>query len=69
MNKRKQLRKSATERKIAGVSGGLAEFFNVDVNIIRLMFVLFTLLGGEGLLVYFILWLIMPDAEPEPVTV
>ena len=69
MNKRKQLRKSATERKIAGVSGGLAKFFNVDVNIIRLMFVLFTLLGGEGLLVYFILWLIMPDAEPEPVTV
>lgn len=57
----KKLYKSATDRKIAGVCGGIAEYFNVDATLIRLAWVLFSLLGGSGLLAYIIAALIMPE--------
>lgn len=53
--------KSATDKKIAGVCGGIAEYFNVDATLIRLAWVLFGLLGGSGLLAYIIAALIMPE--------
>ena len=57
----KKLYKSATDKKIAGVCGGIAEYFNVDATLIRLAWVLFSLLGGSGLLAYIIAAIIMPD--------
>ena len=57
----KMLYKSATDKKIAGVCGGIAEYFNVDATLIRLAWVLFSLLGGSGLLAYIIAALIMPE--------
>ena len=63
MNNRK-LYKSATDRKICGVCGGLGEFFGIDPTWIRLGWVLFCLLGGSGVLAYIIAALIIPD---EPV--
>jgi phage shock protein C len=45
---------------IGGVCGGLAEYFNIDPTIVRLIFVATALLGGPGLLVYLILWIITP---------
>ncbi len=57
----KKLYKSATDKKIAGVCGGIAEYFNVDATLIRLAWVLFGLLGGSGLLAYIIAALIMPE--------
>ncbi len=57
----KKLYKSATDKKIAGVCGGIAEYFNVDATLIRLTWVLFSLLGGSGLLAYIIAALIMPE--------
>ena len=57
----KKLYKSATDKKIAGVCGGLAEYFNVDATLIRLAWVLFSLLGGSGLLAYIIAALVIPD--------
>lgn len=62
MQTKKRLTRSYTNRHLAGVCGGLAEYFNVDATIIRLALVLFTLLGGSGLFLYVILWLIMPEA-------
>ena len=46
---------------IAGVCGGVAEYFNVDPTLVRLLFVLFALAGGPGLLVYIVLALVMPN--------
>ena len=48
---------------VAGVAGGLAEYFAVDPTLIRILFVLLTLLGfgGLGILTYIVLWIIMPD--------
>lgn len=58
----KRLIRSTTNRMIAGVAGGLAEYMNLDPTLIRLIFVLLALLGGPGLLIYLILWLVMPEA-------
>lgn len=55
----KTLRKSRSEKKILGICGGIAEFFDTDVTLIRLLLVIFTILGGSGLLFYLIAALIM----------
>jgi phage shock protein PspC (stress-responsive transcriptional regulator) len=59
---RKQLRRSRSNRIIAGVSGGLAEFFGIDPIWFRLAFLISLIPGGiPGLLLYFILWIIIPS--------
>ena len=58
----KRLTRSTSERMIAGVAGGLAQYFNMDPTLIRILFVLFGLAGGPGLVVYLIMWLVMPEA-------
>ena len=55
-----RLYRSSENKMIAGVCGGLAEFFGSDPSLVRLVFVLLALLGGHGLLVYIILWIIVP---------
>ncbi len=59
----KQLTKSTYDKKIAGVCGGIAEYFGVDATVIRVGFVVLSLLSAAfpGLLVYLVLWLIMPN--------
>ena len=57
----KKLYKSNSDKKLAGVCGGIAEYFDVDSTIIRLAWVLFTLAGGAGLLVYIIAAIVMPN--------
>ena len=57
----KKLYKSSTYKKIAGVCGGIAEYFNIDSTLVRLGWVVFCALGGSGLLAYIIAALVMPD--------
>ena len=57
----KKLYKSSTDKKLAGVCGGIAEYFNIDSTLMRLGWVVFSLLGGSGLLAYIIAAIIMPD--------
>lgn len=59
----KKLYRSRRDRMVAGVCGGLADYFQVDSTIIRLLFILFILLGGSGVLAYLIMWLVVP-VEP-----
>jgi len=59
----KKLTKSATDRRVSGVAGGLAEYFEVDSSLVRLLFVVFTLAGGPGLLLYIVLALVLPEAD------
>jgi len=58
----KRLTKSSTNGSIWGVCAGIAEYLNVDVTLVRLAFVLLTLAGGPGLILYIIMAIIMPDA-------
>jgi phage shock protein C len=57
---KKQLYRSDSDKMIAGVCGGIAEYFGLDSSLIRLLFILIILLGGSGLLIYVILWIILP---------
>ena len=59
MNKR--LYRSNESKVIAGVCGGIAEYFDIDPTLIRLGWVLFSLLGGSGLLAYIIAAIIIPE--------
>ena len=57
----KKLRRSRHNRWIAGVCGGLGEFFGLSAFWFRLLFILFMVPGGvPGLLIYLILWIVMP---------
>lgn len=59
----KKLYRSQKDKKIAGVCGGLAEYFNIDATIIRIIFVILLLPGGlPGVIPYAILWLLVPIA-------
>ena len=57
----KQICKSNTNRKIAGVCGGIGEYFGIDPTIVRLGFVLLSLMVGGGLLVYILAAIILPE--------
>ena len=51
----------SSNRKIAGVCGGLADYLGIDPTVVRIIFTLLFLFAGGGLLIYLILWLIMPE--------
>lgn len=63
----KRVTRSSTDRMIAGVAGGLAEYFGIDPIIMRILFVVLAIFGGGGIILYLICWILMPeDATPEP---
>jgi len=57
----RKLYRSKTDRKLAGVCGGLAQYFNVDATLIRVLFIVLAVLGGSGLVLYVALWIIVPN--------
>ena len=61
----KRLYKSQYDRMIGGVAGGIAEYLKIDVTIIRIAFVLMSLFGGTGLIIYIAGLLIMPEGDKE----
>ena len=63
MAQTRRLYRSRTNRKLAGVCGGLAQYFNTDATLIRVLFVVLALLGGPGLVIYLVLWIVVPE-EP-----
>lgn len=56
-----RLYRTVQGRVIGGVAGGLADFFGIDPTIVRLIFVLLVIFGGSGVLIYVILWIILPE--------
>ena len=61
--KTRRLYRSRTDRKLAGVCGGLAQYFNTDATLMRVLFVVLALLGGPGLVIYLLMWILVPE-EP-----
>ena len=57
----KKLYRSMTDKKIAGVCGGLGEYFNIDPVILRIAFIVALLMAGGGGLLYLIMWLVVPE--------
>jgi len=62
---RPPLRRSRRERIVAGVAGGIAEYFEIDPLLVRLGFVVLALAGGGGVVIYLIAWLVMPEEGEE----
>jgi phage shock protein PspC (stress-responsive transcriptional regulator) len=63
---RSQLRRSGTDKMVGGVAGGLAEYSGIDPLLWRVGFVALTFAGGSGVLVYLLLWLLMPHGSAAP---
>ncbi|MDO4165489.1 MAG: PspC domain-containing protein [Bacteroides sp.] len=62
MSNEKKFRRSRTDRKLAGVCAGIANFFGLDATLIRVVYALATLFTAfAGLIIYIILWLIVPE--------
>lgn len=55
-----KLYRSETDKMVAGVCGGIAEYFNIDSTLIRLIVVFLTLWGGGGIIAYVICWIVIP---------
>lgn len=59
----RRLTRSWSDRKIAGVCGGLGKYLNVDPTVIRIIFLIALFLGGGGGLAYLIIWVCAPDGD------
>ncbi len=64
----KRLYRSIRDRKIAGVCGGLGEYFEIDPTLVRLLAVVLFLAGGGGGLAYIVAWIIVPEAPLDDTT-
>ena len=64
-NESKKLRRSSSDKMIAGVCGGLGEYFDVDPLIFRLIFAVMIIFGGTGILAYIILWILIPEDNEQ----
>ncbi|MEI6276856.1 MAG: PspC domain-containing protein [Prolixibacteraceae bacterium] len=59
----KRLKRSLTDKMLAGVCGGLAKYFEIDSTIIRLIFAFAAIFAGTGVLAYLIMWIIVPKED------
>lgn len=57
----KRLYKSRNNKMISGICGGIAEYLNIDPTIVRLLWIIFSLAGGSGVLAYIICIFVFPD--------
>jgi phage shock protein C len=62
---RKPLRRSRSNRMIAGVVGGLADYWSIDATLARVLFIIVSIVSAAfpGILVYAVLWLVIPEGE------
>jgi len=60
-DRRKRLRRSVDDRKLGGIAGGLATFFDLDVAHVRIALVVLAIIGGAGLPLYLAAWVLIPE--------
>ena len=61
----KRLTRDTKNQKIAGVCAGIGDYFNMDHTLVRALWIIFTLLGGSGILAYAILYFLLPEGNAE----
>ncbi len=59
----KRLKRSVKDKMIAGICGGLADYFDIDSTLVRLVFAFTVLFAGTGILAYLIMWIIVPKED------
>jgi len=60
MAETRKLYRSRSNRQLAGVCGGLAEYFSMDATLLRVLFIVLAVLGGSGIVLYLAMWSIVP---------
>lgn len=65
MDETRKLQRSTSNRMIAGVCAGIGKYFNLDPTIIRVLYVLMVFFAGFGILLYLILWLVIPSESQQ----
>ena len=65
MNRIKRLYRSAKNRLLGGICSGLSQYFNIDVNIMRLIWVIIALIWPATILAYLIMWVIIPHESAK----
>jgi phage shock protein C len=63
MEEPRKLYRSRTQRMLGGVCGGLAEYFNIDATVMRVLFLILAAFGGSGIVLYLVMWIVVPDAN------
>lgn len=77
MSNGKKLVRKPEGKMIAGVSTGIADYFNIDVTLVRVLIVITAIFGGLGLVLYIVMWILVPEegapgaildeiVQPEP---
>ena len=61
-----KLTRSHTDKRIAGVCGGFAAYFDIDATLIRIVWLMMLVFAGCGGLAYLIAWIVMPEDAPKP---
>lgn len=61
MTKPKKLYRSRTNRMLAGICGGIAEYLNLDPTIVRIGFIIISLLPGPSIIFYILAWIVIPE--------
>jgi phage shock protein PspC (stress-responsive transcriptional regulator) len=61
----KKLYRSTIDKMLGGVAGGLAEYFDIDSTLVRVLFIVVVFLGGGGIIAYIILWIVVPQKPYE----
>jgi len=61
----KKLYRSTTDKMLGGVAGGLADYFDIDSTLVRVLFIVIVFLGGGGIIAYIILWIVVPKKPYE----
>ena len=64
----RRLMRSSTNKKLGGVCAGLADYFDMDATLVRVLWLLVVLCGGTGILLYAILWIALPLAPYQVAT-
>ena len=65
MDETRKLQRSTSNKMIAGVCAGIGKYFNLDPTIVRVLYVLMVFFAGFGILLYLILWLVIPSESQQ----
>lgn len=62
---KKELTRDLSRKMLGGVASGIAAYFDLDPNVVRFLFIVLTIFGGSGVLLYIILWIILPSSQQQ----
>ena len=63
MSNGRKLRRSTDDRMIAGVAAGVADFYDIDTTLVRVVWAISAVFGGFGIVLYLVMWIIVPSAD------